>query len=110
MGSINWNMLHFNSIFSQNNEDKTTEKNIKEYEDSHIKITFENSSNMSNLNLCHKYNQFLNPDKDNKLEKYLIFTTKFQINLLTKCNQILIDGTFKSCPKNFYQINVDIKK
>lgn len=44
-----------------------------------------------------------NPETNN-LDKYLIFTSKLQMNLLKKCSQLLIDGTFKSCPSGFYQI------
>ena len=40
---------------------------------------------MKNLNLCYKYTNLLNQEKNNKLEKYIIFTKKFQINLLYKC-------------------------
>ena len=29
---------------------------------------------------------------------------KYIINLLNKCTQIYIDGTFKACPKSYYQI------
>jgi len=46
----------------------------------------------------------ININKHNKLNKYIIFTTRFQINLIHKCTQIFIDRTFKACPKNFYQI------
>ena len=38
------------------------------------------------------------------MEKYIIFTSSMQINLLKKCTQIFIDGTFKICPKTFYQV------
>ena len=64
MGSINWNMLHFNSLCSQNNEDKTTEKNIKEYEDSHIKITFENIKERVNGQLKNEINHVSINNKD----------------------------------------------
>lgn len=46
----------------------------------------------------------ININKNNNLDKYIIFTTRLQINLISKCTQIFIDGTFKTCPKNFYQI------
>ena len=46
----------------------------------------------------------INPDNNNKFEKYILFTSKLQLNMLTKFNQLLIDGTFKSCPRGHYQI------
>ena len=54
--------------------------------------------------MCYKYANILNPQKNNQLEKYLIFTIIFQMNMLKKCKQIHIDGIFKSCPRSFYQI------
>ena len=38
------------------------------------------------------------------MEKYTIFTSIFQMNLITKYSQIYIDGTFKSSPKLYFQI------
>ena len=70
---------------------------------SKITITFDNINGMENFPFCYKYINQINIEK-NKLEKYIIYTSTFQLNLLTKCTQIHIDGTFKSCPKGFYQI------
>ena len=59
---------------------------------------------MENLPICYKYTKLINLEKNNVLEKYIIFTSSFQIKLLPKCTQIFIDGTFKCCPKEYYQI------
>ena len=66
---------------------------------SSIHITFENESELKDLCLCYKYTNIISPDKKNKLEKYLIMKTTFQMRFLKKCKQIHIDGTFKSCLK-----------
>ena len=71
---------------------------------SKITINFENEVGIENLNFCWKNVELINPTIKYKTEKYIIFTSIFQINLITKCNQIFIDGTFKSAPKKFYQI------
>ena len=71
---------------------------------SKIKITFENSLNLENLPFCYKSASFIDPEKSNKCEKYIIFSSCLQMNLLTNTTQILIDGTFKACPPGFYQI------
>ena len=55
--------------------------------------------------MCYSYKTFLNLDTKNKLEKYIIITTIFQLNILENCTQLFIDGTFKSCPKSYYQIS-----
>ena len=71
---------------------------------SKITITFDKEANMQNLPFCYKYVNFINFTKINKMENYIIFTSSMQINLLRKCTQIFIDGTFKICPKTFYQV------
>jgi hypothetical protein len=38
------------------------------------------------------------------LEHLIFITTTFQLNLLTECNILFIDGTFRSAPKSFYQV------
>ena len=40
----------------------------------------------------------------NQLDKYIIFGTVFQINLIDKWTHFYVDGTFISCPKTYYQI------
>ena len=47
---------------------------------------------------------FLASIKKFKTEKYIIFPSIFQINLITKFNKILIDDTFKNVPKKVYRI------
>lgn len=116
--SFHYENLKNNDIFLSKNQIKRILQKLREAkfpndieylkDISQIKITFENIPNMENVNLCYKFTNIINPQKNNVLEKYIIFTTNFQINLLKKCNQILIDGTFKSAPKNYYQINIII--
>lgn len=40
----------------------------------------------------------------NKIERLIILTSNFQINLLKEINILFMDGTFNSCPRSFYQI------
>ena len=37
-------------------------------------------------------------------EKYILFTFLFQLRKIKDCEQIFMDGTFYSCPKNYYQL------
>ena len=59
---------------------------------------------MINIPRCYCYKNFLNVEHKNKLEKFIVIRTIFQLNLLNKCIQIFIDGAFKSCPKGYYQV------
>ena len=69
-----------------------------------IFITFEKGNiNLVNLQFCYNYPNLVNI-KNKNIRKYLIFTSESQSNLIIKCNEILIDGTFKCCPKTFYQV------
>lgn len=57
-------------------------------------------------NICNFviYTNFVNINNKNKLDKNLIFTSECQLNLNIQFNHILINGTFKCCPKTFYQV------
>ena len=59
---------------------------------------------MTNMPFCYNHTIFLNFKNKNKQDQFIIFTSECQLNLISKCSQILIDGTFKSCPKSFYQL------
>ena len=54
--------------------------------------------------MCYRYVNLIDIKNKNKLDRYIIFSSKFQINLINKCKQLFYDGTFKACPKSFYQI------
>ena len=41
--------------------------------------------------------------KKNKLERVIIFSSQFQLNLFKEINELYIDGTFKVSPKNWFQ-------
>ena len=62
-----------------------------------------NIANSDNIPLCILDNKFFN-FRTNKIERFLFLSTNFQINKLGNSKQIFIDGTFKSCPANFFQI------
>ena len=60
-----------------------------------IKIDLGNTHNLTNIPFCHKYVNYINYKK-NKVEKYIIFTSIFQLNLLTKAEQLFIDCTLNN--------------
>lgn len=63
-----------------------------------ITINLDNNANLKNIQFCYKLINLINPEKQYVLEKYIIFISKFQLNLITKCHQIFIEGTFKMTP------------
>ena len=46
---------------------------------------------------CLAKSEYLNP-QTNQIEKYLIYSTDFQLNLFTSSKHVYIDGTFKCVP------------
>ena len=48
--------------------------------------------------------EFINFKKENILEKYVVFSSEFQINLFTEIDELFLDSTFKICPSNWYQL------
>lgn len=71
---------------------------------SSIIITLNNNPNLQNLPICYKLCNIINIQKNLKLDKYIIFTSKFQMNILKKGTQVFIDGTFKIYPVGYYQV------
>ena len=52
---------------------------------------------------CIIKSQFINFNTK-KTEKFVIFSSGFQLNMFSEICEIFIDGTFKICPKNWYQL------
>ena len=69
-----------------------------------INITLEENSDLKEIPLCYKTVNFINPTKNYTNDKYIIFTSYFQIKLLKKVKQIFVDGTLWICPKRYYQV------
>ena len=70
-----------------------------------IKITFDqNKEEFKDLPFCFLNSKYLNPEKNNRLECIIVFTSEIQLKKLEKADQIFMDATFKTCPKNFYQL------
>ena len=71
---------------------------------SKIKIDISSTNiNLKNLNYCYGKLIVVNKKKDRQ-EILVLFTSIIQIKQFADCNVIFMDGTFKSCPKGFYQI------
>jgi len=71
---------------------------------SKIRITFsENNNNLKNIPFCMINANILNKKK-NRQEKFILFTSEVQIKKIQDCEQLFMDGTFHSCPKNYYQL------
>lgn len=112
--SFHINNLHNNNINWSNNKIRNLVYRVQEEEYPSNKI-FINYVQYAKVNLgeintesnsyfiCPKQIIFYN-NKTKKHEHILYFTTPFQLNLLKETKMILVDGTFRSCPSNFYQI------
>ena len=80
-----WQTTKLNGILQKLHEEKfpSNEKYLQNISD--IKITFYNTINLQNMSFCYKLVNLINQKKNNTFEKYVIFTSKFQINLVIKC-------------------------
>ena len=54
--------------------------------------------------MCISKGEFINFKKNKKLEKYIIFSSQFQLKLYNEVDELFIDGTFKIAPKNWLQL------
>ena len=64
-----------------------------------IKIDLVISDELKNLNFCPAKINLYNQEK-NKLERFVIFTTVFQLKMMPKSDELFIDAKFKVAPKN----------
>ena len=70
-----------------------------------IKITYDpNNDEFKDMPFCFVNKKFLNPKKNYRQENIIIFTSEVQLKKLEKATQILMDATFRSTPKKFYQL------
>ena len=60
--------------------------------------TFDNNTNeLTDLPFCYLNESFINPLKNNRTEKIVLFTSEVQIKKLEMANQIFMDSTFICC-------------
>ena len=72
---------------------------------SQITITFDkNNAKLVENNFCYEYSKHINPNNKNREEKFIIYTTIFQLNKLAASDLIFIDATFRTSPKHYYQM------
>ena len=68
----------------------------------YIKITYDaNNDEFKVLPFCYVNKKFLNISKNNRQENIVIFTSEVQLKKLESASQILMDATFRSCPKKY---------
>lgn len=63
-----------------------------------------NNDEFKDLPFCYVNKKFLNISKNNRQENIVIFISEVQLKKLEAASQILMDATFLSCPKKFYQL------
>ena len=71
-----------------------------------INITFSNTDeSLQILPFCFGYQKFTVKKNNNyKEENFILFTTIYQLKKLINIKHIYMDGTFKYCHRNYYQI------
>lgn len=57
-----------------------------------------------NLPFCYNINKVLNPEKGNREERYIVFTSLPQIKHFCNSTELYIDCNYKIAPKGYYQI------
>ena len=68
-----------------------------------IKITLdENNEELVGLPFCYGEYKFINFEKKNRPERFIIFTTRYQLKQFALADEIYIDATFRCAPKGYY--------
>ena len=72
---------------------------------SKIKINYDDlNKNEEGVPFCLSKSEFINLRYKNRLEKYVIFTSLYQLKMFGECDEYYADGTFKYAPKGWYQL------
>ena len=70
-----------------------------------IRVTLDNNNaQLKENNFCYEYRKILNPEYHFREEKYIIYTTIFQLNKLASSELIFIDATFRTSTRTYYQM------
>lgn len=70
-----------------------------------IKINFKlNDNPEDDVPFCLCKGEFINIRYKNRFGKYVIFSSLYQMKIASECNDFFLDGTFKTAPKDYYQI------
>ena len=60
---------------------------------------------MQNLSFCFTKQIIIN-EKKKRQEKFVVFTSKVQLNKCSECSIIFMEGIFKCCPKSYQLYNI----
>ena len=115
---LNWHLsnLKENGIILSKFQVKNILQKLREYkypkdnefltDISKITISLSKSDkNLESLPFCFTDQKIINIYKNKvREERFIIFTTLFQLKKFKEINQVFLDGTYKYCPKNFYQL------
>ena len=115
---LNWHLsnLKENGILLSKFQVKNILQKLREYkypkdnefltDISKITISLSKSDkNLESLPFCFTDQKIINIYKNKvREERFVIFTTLFQLKKFKEINQVFLDGTYKYCPKNFYQL------
>jgi len=110
---LSWHVNNMKELNFEMSNEKI--RNILQYQ-KEKKFPYDNQFlyNMGNITLtlnyenrnpfCFEINKFLNPKFNNREEKYVIYTSKYQLKHFCESNEIFIDNNYKVCPKGYYQL------
>ena len=110
---LSWHAMNMKELNFEMSNEKI--RNILQYQ-REKKFPYDNQFlyNMGNITLtinyenknpfCFEINKFINPKINNREEKYVIYTSKYQLKHFCESNEIFIDNNYKICPKGYYQV------
>lgn len=101
---INWKISKIRNLLYKIRKSKFPKDEIFLNSINLITINLFNNSEKEKIFFCIAKAVFLNINKKNQLERYIIFATFFQLNLYSEVDKIFIDGIFKVAPKHWYQL------
>ena len=101
---INWKKNKIRKLLYSIRESKFPKDELFLNSINPITIKLSDTIESKNEAFCLAKAEFINFNKKNKLEKFAIFGSEFQLNFYIEIQELFIDGTFIIYPKNYYQL------
>ena len=99
--NINWKINKIRKLLYKIRELKFPKDEIFLSSINLINISLVDNPEIDNEPFCISKGEFVNFNKNNKLEKYIMFASPFQVKLYAEIEELFIDGTCRVAPKQW---------
>lgn len=102
---MNFSIYKIKNLLQQIRENDFPSNNEIPFDIWKIRLNFDNFDLYEEgVLFCLSKGEYINLRYKNRVEKYIIFTSLYQLKIAADCGEFFLDGTFKSARKGYYQM------